>query len=301
MGVIYLKSINDLKEVVPGTNLVLGLFDGVHIGHFQLINAARYMTKGSLSILTFDVSLKSNDRQVLLSLDDKVRKFLEMGVDYVYVFMCDEHFREISADDFINNILKKFAPNKIFCGPDFKFGYKALGNVDLLKQTFANVVVLNYVNDYDETKISSSIIKQYIRNGEIENANRFLGYDYYVKGIVVKGKKNGHKFGFPTINLELVANYVIPKDGVYITKTIIGNRVFPSMTNVGTHPTIDELSKPLIETHILGFDENIYGEEVSVKFYKKIRDEIHFENIEDLKNELYKNEQEVEKYFEITL
>ena len=198
----------------------------------------------------------------------------------------------------LDNISVEFKPNKIFCGPDFHFGYKAQGNVDVLKQSFNNVIVLNYVNDYDGTKISSSIIKEYISRGEIKNANRFLGYEYYIKGIVVKGKRNGKKIGFPTINLKLDTNYVIPKNGVYITKTKIGNKLYPSMTNVGTHPTIDELNEAIIETHILDFDETLYGEEVEIKFLDYIRNEIKFNSIDELKEELSRNREIVRQYFD---
>ena len=298
MSVIYLKDFIDLKDITPGSSLVLGNFDGVHIGHYQLISFARYSTKGRLAIVTFDSSLKNDDRHVLLSFDDKIKKFNELGVDDVYVFKCDENFKSMSCFDFIDKILITFKPNKIFCGPDFHFGYKAQGNVDVLKQSFNNVIVLNYVNDYDGTKISSSIIKEYISRGEIKNANRFLGYEYYIKGIVVKGKRNGKKIGFPTINLKLDTNYVIPKTGVYITKTKIGNKLYPSMTNVGTHPTIDELNAAIIETHILDFDETLYGEEVEIKFLDYIRNEIKFNSIDELKEELSRNREIVRQYFD---
>lgn len=298
MSVIYLKDFIDLKDITPGSSLVLGNFDGVHIGHYQLISFARYSTKGRLAIVTFDSSLKNDDKHVLLSFDDKIKKFNELGVDDVYVFKCDENFKSMSCFDFIDKILITFKPNKIFCGPDFRFGYKAQGNVDVLKQSFNNVIVLNYVNDYDGTKISSSIIKEYISRGEIKNANRFLGYEYYIKGIVVKGKRNGKKIGFPTINLKLDTNYVIPKTGVYITKTKIGNKLYPSMTNVGTHPTIDELNAAIIETHILDFDETLYGEEVEIKFLDYIRNEIKFNSIDELKEELSRNREIVRQYFD---
>lgn len=299
MSVIYINSSKDLDKIVPNTNLVLGLFDGVHIGHYQLISASRYMSKGLLSLITFDRSLKSNDQEILLSLKDKIDVFTKIGVDNIYIFKCSNEFKEMSYRKFMSDVLERFKPNKIFCGPDFKFGYRAQGDIYSLKSYFNNVIVLNYVNNYDGTKISSSIIKKYIRNGNIEDANRFLGYNYYVKGIVIKGKQIGHELGYPTINLKLTDNYVMPSDGVYISKVIFNNKAYPSMTNVGDNPTICDSKKVSIETYILNFDEDLYNEEVSIVFYKRLRDEIKFNNLDELKEELSKNKDEVAKYFEI--
>ncbi len=297
MDAIYLKGFDDLEKITPNTNLVLGLFDGVHIGHYQLISFSRYITKEPLSVITFDVSLKSNDKEVLLDIEDKLDIFERLGVDYTYIIRCDDNFRYMDYKTFIDNVLTAFRPIRIFCGPDFKFGYKAQGDVSVLKEYFSNVTVVNYVNNYDDTKISSSIIKKAIRDGDIVDANHYLGYDYYVKGKVAKGQKLGRKLGYPTINLELKANYVLPKEGVYITQTRVNNVLYSSMTNVGKHPTVNELKKPIVETYILDFEKNIYHEDVKIHFIKQLRDETKFESLEELKEQLLQDEQEVRKYF----
>lgn len=299
MSIIYIESEKDLEKIIPDTNLVLGLFDGIHIGHYQLISAARYMSKGSLSVISFDRSLKSNDNQVILSLDDKINKFIELGADNVYIFVCNSKFKGMSYRKFMENVLARFKPIKIFCGPDFKFGYRAQGDVYSLKSYFSDVIVLNYVNNYDGTKISSSIIKQYIREGNVEEGNRFLGYNFYIKGTVIKGKQIGKEIGFPTINVKPSYDYIIPKEGVYITKVIIDNKTYYGMTNIGNNPTIDNNNKVTIETYILDFNENVYGKEVTITFYKRLRDEKKFANIIELKEELGKNREEVIKYFGI--
>lgn len=299
MEVVFLEELNNLENVSKNINLVLGLFDGLHVGHVQLIRTARYFSNGKLAVITFDKTLKSNDHTVLLSLEDKIKGFEDLEVDEVYIIKCDENFKKMSYLDFINKVLKKFSPKKIFCGLDFKFGYKAQGDVNTLKEFFNDVVVLNYVNTHDGSKISSSVIKKMIKEGKIEDANRYLGREYFLNGKVVKGKHNGHKIGYPTLNLELSDNYVIPQNGVYITKTKVGNGIYYSMTNVGTHPTIDEVNKPIVESYLIDFNENVYNKNIRVYFIKKIRDEIKFSSLEELKNTLKSNEEEVKQYFNI--
>lgn len=299
MEVVFLEELNNLEKVSKNVNLVLGLFDGLHVGHVQLIRTARYFSNGKLAVITFDTILKSNDHSVLLTLEDKIKGFEDLEVDEVYIIKCDENFKKMSYLDFINKILKKFSPKKIFCGLDFKFGYKAQGDVNTLKEFFSDVVVLNYVNTHDGSKISSSVIKKMIKEGKIEDANRYLGREYFLNGKVVKGKQNGHQLGYPTLNLELSDNYVIPQNGVYITKTKVGHGIYYSMTNVGTHPTIDEVNKPIVESYLIDFNENIYNKNVRVYFIKKLRDEIKFSSIEELKNTLKSNEEEVKRYFNI--
>lgn len=299
MEVVFLEELNNLENVSKNINLVLGLFDGLHVGHVQLIRTARYFSNGKLAVITFDKTLKSNDHSVLLNLEDKIKGFEDLEVDEVYIIKCDENFKKMSYLDFINKILKKFSPKKIFCGLDFKFGYKAQGDVNTLKEFFSDVIVLNYVNTHNGSKISSSVIKKMIKEGKIEDANRYLGREYFLNGKVVKGKQNGHQLGYPTLNLKLLDNYVIPQNGVYITKTKVGNGIYYSMTNVGTHPTIDEVNKPLVESYLIDFNENIYNKNVRVYFIKKLRDEIKFSSLEELKNALKSNEEEVKRYFNI--
>lgn len=299
MEVIYLDSIDSTKQCSKNINLVLGLFDGLHVGHEQLIRTAKYLSIGKLAVVTFDKTLKSNDSSILMTLEEKIAGLENLEVDEVYIIKCDENFKKMSYEVFINEILKKFDPIKIYCGQDFRFGYKAQGDVEILKSYFPNVTILNYVNSYDGSKISSSFIKNFIREGKIEEANNSLGREYSVTGKVIKGKGNGHKLGFPTLNLDLIANYVLPKEGVYITKTIIDGHTYFSMTNVGTHPTIDEIKKPIIESYVLDFYNDIYSKNVKVLFVKKLRDEKKFSSLEELKLTLKENEEEVRKYYKI--
>ena len=295
MKVFKIENIEDLSNVSKGMNLILGLFDGLHIGHVQLIKYAKYNSKKNLAVLTFDRNLKNQDNSVILSFKDKMQVFEDLGVDEVYIFKCDEKFKKITYIDFINKVLKKFMPISIYCGNDFRFGYKAQGDISNLKAEFNNVISLNLLCDSTGEKISTTKIKQLLISGEIEKANSLIGRNYYITGKVKKGLKNGSSAGFPTINVDFSNIYVIPKNGVYLTKVYVENKCYYGMTNVGVHPTISELNKPISETYIFDFNKKIYGETVKIEFLKYIREEKKFENFEELTHQLKIDEENIKK------
>ena len=297
MEVIYLKDFSYIKQGISDLGLVLGFFDGVHIGHMQLINYARQNTKkGSLGVFTFDKPLKSIEG-CLMNNDDKIEAMRKLDVDYLFIVECDDNFKQMSYVKFVDTVLKAFNPAKIFCGPDFRFGYEAKGDVKYLKQRFSQVYVLSYVNDHCENKISSSRIKELIKEGNVKEATRYLGKPYKIFGGVVHGLDNGHLIGYPTANILPSTNYVIPENGVYFTRTKINDEVYNSVTNIGTHPTIEKLNKPTIETYIIGYDGNIYGENISLFFYKKEREEVKFNNIDELKKKIAEDIENCENFF----
>ncbi len=299
METYFIKEIDDLNLNLNQSSLILGNFDGVHIGHTQLITFAKSMCENEkLVVITFDKSLKnSNHSTYLTDIKTKEEIFKHLGVDVLLVFITDQNLKAMTYDSFIKNILKKIDPLKIFCGPDFRYGNKAEGTIEELKKNFKNVYVLNNVITFDEMKISSSIIKKHIASGNIHLANQMLGRPYLIKGIVVKGKGNGKKIGFPTINLKLEFNYTIPNNGVYVSKTIIDGNTYFSISSIGTHPTIDEIKESIVETHLLDFDEDVYGKEVSVIFFKKIREEIKFNSIDQLVEQIKGDIKKANQYF----
>lgn len=297
MEVIFLKNFDDIKQGINDLGLVLGFFDGVHIGHVQLISYARSNTKkGSLGVFTFDKPLKTIEG-CLMNIDDKIEAMRKLDVDYLFIVQCDDNFKEMNYVKFVDTVLKVFNPTKLFCGPDFRFGYEAKGDVAYLKQRFSQVYVLNYVNDHYENKVSSTRIKELIKEGNIKEANRYLGRPYKMFGAVVHGLNNGQIIGFPTANLLPSVDYVIPNNGVYFTKTEINGFVYNSVTNIGIHPTIEKLNKPAIETYIIGYEGNIYGENVSLYFYEKERDETKFDNLDELKKRISEDINNCEEFF----
>ncbi|HKL72730.1 MAG TPA: bifunctional riboflavin kinase/FAD synthetase [Candidatus Onthovivens sp.] len=296
MEITYLNDYSDIIETKKKFALILGYFDGVHIGHVYLINSAKNMSNNELAILTFDKPLKKTN-QCLTSLNRRLKRFEKLGISKVFILNTDNNLKNLSYGDFIEKILKKINPAEIFCGPDFKYGHQALGDVNYLKDQFNNVNVVNYLSNFDKSKISSSTIKLLIQNGEMEEAALLLGRQYRIEGVVCKGKGLGKKLGFPTANLKLNDDYVIPKCGVYITKTIINDEVYNSLTNIGTNPTVNENNNMTIETYILDFNRDIYDQEILIDFYKLLRCEIKFYSKEELIKAMENDEETARKYF----
>lgn len=300
MEVRYIKDFKHIDSNIKNLSLVLGYFDGVHIGHVHLINYAKMNSNGPVGVVTFDKPLKSIEGSIT-TLDEKIELIEQLKIDYVFVLVVDDKFKHMSYIDFINKVLKKFNPKTIFCGNDFTFGYEAKGNVYDLKMTFANVQVMNYVNDYNHKKISSSNIKKLIKDGQVKEASVFLGRQYALIGTVSHGFKEGTKLGRPTANLEPIENLIIPKDGVYITRTKIDKKLYDSITNIGTHPTINKVEKSTIETYIMGLNKNLYGKEIIISFYKRLRDEVKFESIEKLEDQITKDIDDAVEYLKNNL
>ena len=241
--------IDKIKEEKDAT-LVLGLFDGIHKGHQFLIKEA-LKNNDNVIILSLLKSFKNNE-DVLLSLEDKEEILSSFNIKKLILLDNSLYFKNMTYLDFILKILKIINPKNIYVGNDYTFGKNGLGNVSILKKYF-KVFTPNFYLVNNE-KVSSTKIKEYIRNGEVEKANYMLNRYYFYKGTVIKGLQNGSKFLFPTINLSLLTNYVLLKNGVYQTQITIDGVIYDSITNIGVHPTIDKLSSPSIETFVLNFN-----------------------------------------------
>ena len=272
--------------------LCLGFFDGVHLGHKSLIREAKKYNK-KVNILTFSSSFKNSDKQIT-PLDTKIQLFNELDIDSLFIVENTFDLRLLNAIDFIELVLKRINPSMIVVGEDFKFGYLAKGNTDLLKQHF-NTVVKELV-PFKEYKISSSWIKKLIEDGEIELANCLLDKPYTITSRIIKGLGNGStKIGFRTINID-IDNYVIPKFGVYLVTLSINDKNYKGIANVGIHPTIDILDKPVIEVFV-DEDVDLSFNAASVVFHTFIREEKQFENNEQLTNQIKKDIGEMYEFF----
>lgn len=280
-----------------GVVLCLGYFDAIHLGHQYLINKAKTYNL-PIAILTFDKSPKyllgkASESGGLNSLYDRASVYSTLGVDYLYILEIEKDFLNLSRYEFVEKVLQKINPKKIVCGEDYKFGHDALGNTTYLKQYFdVEVVPLLKVNN---KKVSTKDIIDHIKSGDVEYANSLLDRPYRITGMVVEGKQNGRKIGFNTANLELDYDYVIPKEGVYYGKVIIDDDEYVGMISIGTHPTIMTLSKPIIEAHILNFDQEIYGYTISIDFLKYLRKIETFSSLDDLKTQLQKDKEMVKR------
>ena len=288
--------IKEYKETRFETAIALGNFDGVHKGHCDLIKCMikdANEKKLKSGLLVFDNHTKTvltgEGPKTITSLEQKFNIFQELGVELIYRMKFDLEIMKLLPEEFVRDILvEKLNVKSVVVGFDYRFGHKAAGNADLLKQFGEkynfNVIILEpiYING---ELVSSTRIRELLQEGKIEEANDLLGRNYAIKGKVVGGKKLGNTLGWPTANIEPTDNYVIPKHGVYSTSTIIDREVYLSATSVGKNPTFkDEGLK--IETHIIDFNKDIYGKEIELQFKHYIRNEIKFNNVEDLKQKV---------------
>ena len=291
---IDVRSLN--VEPNPGINLCLGYFDGVHLGHLDLINKA--VKEGETGVMTFDISpnyvlKKAPNEMFLTSLYDKANILKGIGVKYLYILRMSQALLQLSANEFLEDILKKISPKKIFVGEDYRYGRYAAGTPKDLKEFFeVEIIPLKQV---DNQKISSRVIRDLVASGEVEEANKLLSRPYTIVGLVVEGKHNGEKIGFPTANLELDYPYVLPALGVYMGFVKLLNSKYKAIIAVSTHPTIMELNKPLIEVHLISYKGDLYGREIEVQFIKYMREIKTFMNLDELKDQLQMDREEAKK------
>lgn len=284
----------DYKNIEPRFNslsMCLGYFDAVHLGHQKLIKYARKNAKNLLGLLTFDKPVSSiikngKSQEVITSLDDRFKIISKLGVDYYFVFKLEKAFLELSDMEFIN-LLKKMNVKELFVGKDFRYGKDQKGTIYTLQDYF-EVHVID-IEKIDDKKVSTEDIKNLIKNGDVLTASKLLNRNYLITGTIVPGNHIGRTIGFPTINLKLNDNYVLPKFGVYKTICYVDSVPHIAIANVGVRPTIKEGNTPNIEVHLKNFEGEIKGDCVILEFVEFIREEKKFDNLEDLKSQIQKD------------
>jgi riboflavin kinase/FMN adenylyltransferase len=285
--------------------LCLGFFDSVHIGHRKIFDEALIKSKlygAELSVFTFDNNpfepLNKEDK-LIYDFDSRVKIFNSLGIQNIIKCEFNKDFIKIDSEDFLDHLIKHFNIVCIVCGNDYSYGYKGEGNVDTLKKYLKDygieVLSIDLLKDMGQ-KVSSSNIRKYLINGEINLANNLLGEPYHIESIVQKGRGVGTIIGFPTVNLEIPKDRILVKKGVYITKTIIDEKCYYSISNVGTHPTFNDEHNN-IETFIIDCKENLYGKMIKIEFYAFIRDIIKFNNADELKYQLEKDLKSAKNFF----
>lgn len=284
----YIKNIDIKHDSV----ISIGNFDGIHIGHTELINkTVDYAKINNLKsiIFSFDIHpqniISKTKIQNLISNDEKKNILYEMGVDFVLFVPFDEELKNTSAYDFCDNILiKKLKVRKLILGEDAKFGKERLEakNIkDYLEKKGVDVELVPLVL-IEGKRISSTLIREYILNGNFKEVKNYLGHNFKIKGRVVHGKNRGSlELGFPTANISVGDDIIKPPIGVYETIVNYDNKKYKGATNIGKNPTFGE-NNLTIETFILDFDKLIYDEVIEIEFVEKIRDEIKFSKKEDL-------------------
>lgn len=307
---LIIDSIEAFHEIEGPIGLSMGTFDGLHIGHQRLIeNLTTHCTDEGYRSVVYTYSNHPREFTLgtkvprIITLNDKIARFEELGIDILVLLEFDAEQRDMSPEHFLKELL--FDPldiRYVTVGFDFHFGKKAGGNVHLLESYIASKdVVLDVVSPiarYD-LKVSSTRIRNLLFDGEIETVNELLGRHYSFNGQVVYGKQLGHLLGFPTANLEVDETMNLIKSGVYISKVKVGEKYFPSLTNVGFNPTFDQ-DELNVETFILDFDENLYGQKIKVDFIKRLRDELKFDSKDALIEQMHRDVEDAITYFQFT-
>jgi len=285
------------------TVVSLGTFDGMHIGHRAILNKLKFQKNNSGNktlALTFSphprLVLKTDSKILLLNtIEERIQLFKEFGIDYLVVQEFTQEFANLSAEEFVKNILvDTFNIEKIVIGYDHHFGKNRSANIhDLIE--FGNKYHFDVeqisAEELDRVSVSSTKIRKALAEGNVALAKNYLSYPYMISGTVIKGKQLGRTIGYPTANIQIKEEYkLIPAIGVYVVKVLIANQTYYGMLNIGTNPTVEGKSLS-IEVNIFDFDQDIYGQEITVCFLERIRDEKKFGSVEMLKEALKEDAQ----------
>jgi riboflavin kinase/FMN adenylyltransferase len=300
--VVTVQSISNYDKKQT-TAITIGTFDGVHIGHRKilerLINDAKKTGLRS-TVLTFFphprmVLQKDTEIRLLNTIQEKIKILEFIGLDYLIIHPFTLEFSRLSSTEFVRDILvNELKVKKIIIGYDHRFGRNRNANIQDLS-AFGNT--LNFeveeipAQEIDDVSVSSTKIRNALMEGDIKTANEYLGYNYMLTGDVKKGKGLGRQLNFPTANLFIKEKYkLIPKNGVYVVNSILNDKLFYGMMNIGFNPTVDGSSKS-IEIHFFDFKADLYDQNIQVDIIERIRDEHKFNSLEELKAQLLKDKE----------
>jgi riboflavin kinase/FMN adenylyltransferase len=289
--------------------LTLGVFDGLHLGHqliiSRVVERARHL--GAVpTVITFDphpraVLHPESAPPLLQTFDQKVEAFGVLGVEQAIVVRFTPEFARVRAEEFLRDVVhERLQAREVYLGRGFAFGRGREGDIDLLRRVSGELGF--FADEVPEVRlrgrrISSSRIRGLLAAGSVNLARRMLGRPYGVEGRVVRGAERGRTIGFPTANLR-PSNRVIPRGGVYVTATLIGGEWRRSVTNVGVRPTFEREAEPSVETFVMDWGGDLYGDVVRVRFLHRLRDERRFDSIDALKRQIERDAARARKYFE---
>ncbi|MCH5210614.1 MAG: bifunctional riboflavin kinase/FAD synthetase [Oscillospiraceae bacterium] len=278
-----------------GTVVALGNFDGLHVAHMTIIrNGIRYAKENGLKsgVLLFDENTKevTQGKIELITTNELKLELLERErADFVFMRKFDMEFMQKTPEEFAIYLVDALRVKAVCVGYDYSFGHKAQGDVNMLQslgEKYGFKVLVTDAIKVDNRIVSSTYIRQAIKDGSVDEAERYLDRRYCIDGEVVKGFQNGRKMGIPTANVDYDINMALPKEGVYAGVAYVDGRRFKSVINVGKNLTFNA-RKLTVEVHILGFDEDIYGKYIRVSFAKRLRGVIKFDSIDELKKQIH--------------
>ena len=294
----YLSNSFDQINIDEKLCLTIGNFDGIHKGHREIIKNLIQQTKTSnlkSAILSFTPHPKiyfNKQKNFMINSQSKKKEILEdLGLDYLIDLHFNDKFTQLSHVEFEDKILlEKLNSKRILIGKDFQYGNQRKGNIDTLKIFCEkNKIELEEIglilNDHNSNKISSSAIRENLKSGKFELANKDLERNFSVAGKVIKGDQRGRTIGIPTANLEYPLNTITIPYGVYAVETIIEGNTYFGIVNFGIRPTFNK-DKPIVEAYLFDFDNDIYDKDIEILFHKQIRQEKKFNDIKELLNQI---------------
>lgn len=301
-------SLNDLQ--MPELAMALGYFDGVHRGHQEVILTAKKTAdeKGLKSaVMTFDphpsVVLRKEIQHVeaITTLEDKIELIGKLGIDYLFIVQFSEEFAALLPQEFIDEYMIRLNVKHVIAGFDYSYGRLGKGTMETMpfhsRGEFEQTTISKQT-DHDR-KISSTLIREVLRSGDVSYAGHLLNRPHRVHGTVIHGDKRGRTIGFPTANIELDGAYIIPPTGVYAVQFQLDGDTYNGVCNIGYKPTFydEKKVKPSIEVHVFEFNKSIYGKTVSIFWYKRIRSEQKFNSIDELIVQIGKDKESAVEFF----
>lgn len=307
------QGFDDIHKI-PHPVLTIGTFDGVHLGHQKIINQLNEVAKktgGESVLFTFYPHPKmvlfpdSHGLQLIQTQEEKQEKLKRIGLQNMIVHPFTPNFSRISAIEFVRDFLvNQLKVKTLIIGYDHHFGKNREGDIELLKElapVYEFEVIEIDAKEVDEVNVSSTKIRDALKEGDVELANSYLGEEFEINGKVVHGEKIGTKLGFPTANIDIESDIkLIPKQGVYASKTVLQNgETYYSLLSIGERPTVDSSGKLSIETYLLDFDGNLYGDYVKIKLLKYLREEEKFDTLDELIQAMHKDEETLRNWIPV--
>lgn len=293
------------------TVLTLGVFDGLHLGHQLIMKTVVERARAASAVPTV-ITFEPHPREVLhpdsappllQTFDQKIEALGVLGIEQTIVIHFDKAFSQIRAKDFLRDVvMQRLHAKEVYLGRGFAFGHNREGNIDLLRNVSSR---LGFVADevpevgLRGQRVSSSRIRELLLKGRVNLARRMLGRPYGVEGSVVHGAERGAQIGFPTANIH-PHNRVIPRGGVYVTATLIDGQWRRSVTNIGTRPTFENGSASSVETYVMNWSGDLYGDVVRVRFLHRLRAEKKFGSIDELRSQITRDVNRAQRFFERT-
>lgn len=297
-----MKILDFEKQYDVPVALALGFFDCIHKGHQKLCERAIEYAKANgieSALLTFtnDPNVLFGNEKQIFCFSDRVKVLEKCGLDVVIGALFDDKFASLSPLDFLDVLTSDFNVKSIFVGADYTFGKFAAGNVDLLRKYCDNRGILLCIVPFetsDGVKISTSKLKSYVKNGQVDKLDEYLALPYFMSGEVLHARHKGTGMGFPTTNIAPDESRLQLENGIYATFCEVEGKIFKSMTNVGTKPTFSDNSVS-VETYIIDFSGDVYGKNIVVYFIEKMRDIVKFASQTELKAQLDSDKERAKK------